>query len=267
MKLGEKVHLLSQKNGGVSKARNTGIAHASGTHIALMDADDRWRPGYTAKIHQLYNNFPQAKAFASAYVKLQGNSVINPKIRLGNIKKDCILSNYFAIAAKGDLPFMTSSICIEKQFLMKTGGFPEGEPMGEDQDVWARLSLTSKIAYSPEILSCYVLDAENRACHHNTPKRECPFSQRLNNAVIDGEIPSALRASVLKYTATHLIHLATALIDNHEFEAAKKLLSDKRCRKLPIKRLKQQLRLHMKSLRQMYSRTLSSDKPSLESSC
>ncbi len=39
-----RVKLISQKNQGVSGARNTGIAHAQGEYVALLDADDIWEP-------------------------------------------------------------------------------------------------------------------------------------------------------------------------------------------------------------------------------
>jgi len=43
-----RVTLISVLNGGVQRARNRGVAAASGTHIALCDSDDLLQPGYVA---------------------------------------------------------------------------------------------------------------------------------------------------------------------------------------------------------------------------
>lgn len=234
------VRLVSQKNGGVSRARNRGIREAKATHVAFLDADDSWEVHYLEEIQNLMCRFPNAKAYATNYQKRVANiGFVNPKIRLvGHSEAPFTLHNYFEICANGDLPFMTSSICISKALLEKIGYFPEDEPMGEDQDLWARVALVGVIAYSPRILSFYHLDADNRACCNNIPSEECPFSQRLHAKVLDGTIAKERVAQVLKYTAAHLLELARQNIRAGKIEIAKKLLQDSRTSLLPMKRLR-----------------------------
>lgn len=46
---GTSITVVRQPNGGVSAARNAGVAASSGELIALLDADDRWRPDKIAR--------------------------------------------------------------------------------------------------------------------------------------------------------------------------------------------------------------------------
>lgn len=53
------VKVISQKNKGVSAARNTGLKHAVGKYLAFIDADDSIEPSYLA---QLYSSIVQKKS-------------------------------------------------------------------------------------------------------------------------------------------------------------------------------------------------------------
>ena len=61
--------VVDQKNGGVSKARNAGIAAAKGGYIAFLDADDEFPKDYLSKLVNAIGNNDMA---FSGVIKIQG---------------------------------------------------------------------------------------------------------------------------------------------------------------------------------------------------
>lgn len=234
---GEQVIIIKQSNAGVSAARNRGIEAAKGDFVAFLDADDFWSAHYIEEIQRMIKRYPQAGLIGTRYQYLDsGNRYSNPKIRFDNKSslfgesqlKQGIMSSYFAISARGDLPFNASTVTMKKTLLRTLKGFPVGEAMGEDQDLWARAALSSVIAYSPRVLGFYNRAADNRTCNNKPAGVESPFSQRLHRyakACPD----KSLRAEIIDYTAAHLRHLALQNIYAGQYSNAKNLLSDPRC--------------------------------------
>jgi hypothetical protein len=143
-----------------------------------------------------------------------------------------ILDNYFNIASQGDLPFTMSSMVIQRSLFEAIGGFPLNEPIGEDQDLFCRVALNTPIAYSPNIHSLYHKDAQNQASKNNIPSTECGFSIRITKEATKHKKTQSA-AYMLKYSATHLCHLAKLNIGNGHFSQARTLLSDPRCKLKP----------------------------------
>ena len=66
-----------------------------------------------------------------------------------------IIENYFLVASTSDPPLTASSIVIDKQAILRIGGFPEGIGSGEDLLTWARLAVHCSIAYSMKALAFF----------------------------------------------------------------------------------------------------------------
>lgn len=227
--------LIKQKNKGVSAARNRGIKEARYEYVAFLDADDVWLPLYLDEISGLITKFPQAEFYATRYQIVEAEErYIDAKIHpFTDDPTGVLIDDYFDISSRGDLPFTMSSITVKRNLFSIIGGFPEGEPIGEDQDLFCRAAMTTRIAYSINIHSLYHKDAQNQASKINVPEIECPFSARVTSNAIRIVENNAERKSMLRYSAAHLCHLAKLNILSHRFTQARKLLSDPRCKLKP----------------------------------
>lgn len=146
----QRIKIINQENAGVSAARNVGINKAQADLVAFLDADDNWEPTYLETILRLKMNYPEAGAYATSFSVCNRKGIIRNNIlrTVPPYPWEGLLPNYFKSLAVGEIPFNTNSICIPKYILKKMGGFPIGEITGEDQDLWCRIALNYRIAYS-----------------------------------------------------------------------------------------------------------------------
>jgi Glycosyltransferases, probably involved in cell wall biogenesis len=146
-----KFSLVSQPNGGVSRARNRGIMEAQYDYISLLDADDAWEPQYLATIVELIQKYGEhCDLFATAYRFYHGEGVYSD-LKLNNLHingTDGILKNYFEVASHSHPPIWSSNVVISKAALNSVHGFPVGIHSGEDLLTWARLAARYSIAYN-----------------------------------------------------------------------------------------------------------------------
>lgn len=152
-----RIRLVSQKNAGVSAARNRGIEEARGEHVAFLDADDEWKADYLATQHSLAEKYPGCDVFATDYefcdVKGRTTPTIIRRLPFGG--EDGELTNYFEVASCSHPPIWTSAVMARKTALQSVGGFPVGVKSGEDLLTWARLAARYGIAYSRKSLAFY----------------------------------------------------------------------------------------------------------------
>lgn len=153
------IRLITQKNSGVSAARNRGIEEAKGDYVALLDADDWWLSGYIAEVCRLMEYYPDADAYATAFDIVNGSERVAAPVPTveGYI-------NPVEEALRGRYPIIPSTATLRKEAVTAVGGFPEGMRIGEDQWLWvSMLKRGAKFCFSTMSLVRYSREASNRS--------------------------------------------------------------------------------------------------------
>lgn len=164
----ERIKLFTIENQGVSHARNYGIEKSNGKLLAFLDADDRWYPNHLEHLNLLNQKFPECGLFAAAYEFEYGNKIIGSEyynIPIQNQWKG-IVDDFFE-SSKINCIASSSSVAIPKHVFEEIGGFNIAYDSGEDTDLWIRIALKNKIAFSNSISSVIKMDAQNQASKKN----------------------------------------------------------------------------------------------------
>ncbi len=178
-----RIQIIDQKNGGLSQARNTGISAAKGQLIALLDADDRWKPDHLKNLYFLVKNFPQADLFGAGYEECfaNGNVVVPQNNRLKSSKKPHIITDFFAANMQQPL-VAPSSFAFRRSIIEEIGGFDTTITYSEDVDFYIRANIKYRFAYHPQITCSYTMQAENQITQSKKSDRSIPdFQKYLDN--------------------------------------------------------------------------------------
>lgn len=141
-----RVEVLRRANGGLSSARNHGIAHATATYVAFLDADDRWAP---TKLERQMACFTSPKDDAPVMVycrshgmnergeEIAGHDNMHWSALRGHVFEQLLRTNVISGSA--------SAVVVRRSCLVETGGFDEGLRALEDFDLWLRIARAGAI--------------------------------------------------------------------------------------------------------------------------
>ncbi len=231
-----RIRLIRQENQGVSAARNRGIAAAKGELIAFLDADDTWEPRFLEVILRLREKYPQAGAYATAYLIITKDGVKNiptfnvftQEVREGLI----LIPNYLktsigACFGMGATPVWTSAVVIPRAIFRTVGKFQVSEPgawIHEDADMWLRISIGFPIAWSSECLAVYHQDATNRTWTVKRSDREPAISYTVRQALQSTLIADDIKQDLQEYGARFQLIVARDCLVLGKRETALQLL-------------------------------------------
>ncbi len=137
-----RVRVVSQPNQGLAGARNTGIAHARGRYVGLLDSDDLWMPGYLEVMGAALDADPgagfaytdgwalddESRRIRRATTMARAHPPASPPADAGAFLRLFVNGN-----------FVPAETLVRRAALDEVGNFNEALQAAEDYELWLRM--------------------------------------------------------------------------------------------------------------------------------
>ena len=149
---GDRIRAIRQENRGLSAARNAGLRAATGDCLALLDADDLWKPTKIARQLAVLGDNPDISVLGCGVevLDLEGNKlreIVNPSPGVGRTALLGLAVRASWVSGSG------SGALIRRRVFDDVGLFDETLNAAEDWDMWMRIAVGHRIYNVPEVLA------------------------------------------------------------------------------------------------------------------
>ncbi len=194
--------VVTRPNGGLSAARNTGIQHATGEWIGLLDADDRWSP---EKLRAQVERIEPGTVLVYTGIRIFGDEGVRrsrPGARVTDVMKSLRYANSIT----------PSTVLARRDALLKVGGFREDIRACEDWDMWVRLSRVGNFAAVEDPLTDYYVYPNSMS---TDPERMLTAMEQILPSTLVADLSGLRRwAWVRRIRAVQLYSAALIARDN-----------------------------------------------------
>jgi len=179
---GDRIRYFEKPNGGVSSARNLGIANANGELIAFLDADDLWK---AEKIEQQVALFEQDSNVGLLYSSVR---IIDEKGAVISLAKVDFAKDPLARILLLESPvYLTMTGLVPRTVLDRVGSFDERLSTSADADLACRIALRYPLKHIEEPLADY--RKHNGQMHLNLTALEHDATMLFNKVFFRQDLP------------------------------------------------------------------------------
>ena len=148
------VNYYRKENGGISSARNFGLAKAKGAFIAFLDDDDKFKPHRIEVQLQVFKTYPDIGLVHTAAEVIDSEGKTTGKVLGASADKAHLRSGYVFWNALGTWLPKAPTVLMRREAVGDLR-FAENLQAGEDADFYQRFFYFNKIKYLDESLAFY----------------------------------------------------------------------------------------------------------------
>lgn len=148
-----RIRLLRQENGGVSAARNAGLAAAKGDFISFLDGDDLWEKDTLSRL------MARQEETGADFVYGRTEEVFSDgrRARIGDGATEGCVEDFIHRGMELRLPFHISAMLVRAEVVRREGlCFPLGVPISEDTCFFIELLCVARATSLDEVVSHYI---------------------------------------------------------------------------------------------------------------
>jgi len=221
----ERIVYIKQENKRAAGARNTAIHHARGEFVAFLDSDDTWMPHHLAAQMQLFEHDPSLSlTYSNALVGMPGKEFefMERCPSAGEATFESLLLEQCQIPI--------STVVARKEAITRAGMFDEKLLRNDDYDMWVRtVFYGARIAYTEKV-NAYMRIARPGSLSESRAKMaegSWAILEKLTRTLpLTDQARKVVEQRAAYYKARYLLEEGKDKLDQHQFDQARRLLSE-----------------------------------------